>query len=223
MTFTIDTIFEEWGVGNARTPQSSALWARRHALRGSSPSALQSMHLRAAEIKHKRCRRVPLPCSRLPPPDAVLVLKPAPSRPEKLLSISLLICAPLSQDSSAERGRAFRRVGPLRARSTSPTTNNWGPRVEQTVWRVGLGRTQQGCVGQSTRREAELFHRGGGLLYPHHTTLPRCRNDVGTCKRRRRGVGEVSEQNGVGPTRLRHGIGVGEMLRKLKVLQSPAR
>ena len=45
------------------------------------------------------------------------------------------------------------------------------------------------------------------------TTLPRCRNDVGTCKRRRRGVGEVSEQNSVGPTRLRHGIGVGEVLR----------
>ena len=40
--------------------------------------------------------------------------------------------------------------------------------------------------------------------------------DVGTMSERvahRRGVGEVSEQNGVGPTRLRHSIGVGEVLR----------
>ena len=37
-----------------------------------------------------------------------------------------------------------------------------------------------------------------------HTTLPRCRNDVVPGKTIRRGVGEVSEQNGVGPTRLRH-------------------
>ena len=67
--------------------------------------------------------------------------------------------------------------------------------------------------------EGALFQKWTTLL----TTFPRCRNDVGTCSSHRRGVGEVSEQNGVGPTLLRHGIGVGEMLRKLKVVQSPAR
>ena len=46
---------------------------------------------------------------------------------------------------------------------------------------------------------------GRGLLGNcKHTMLPRCQNDVGTCQAIRRGVGEVSEQNGVGPTQLRH-------------------
>ena len=53
-----------------------------------------------------------------------------------LKHFSQLTRAPFSQDSSAERGQAFRRAGPLRARSTSTTTKNRGPRVAQTVWRA---------------------------------------------------------------------------------------
>jgi hypothetical protein len=52
-------------------------------------------------------------------------------------------------------------------------------------------------------RRRRSYHRSG-VRRGRGTTLPRCRNDVGTCKRPRRGVGEVSEQNGVGPTQLRH-------------------
>jgi hypothetical protein len=46
-----------------------------------------------------------------------------------------------------------------------------------------------------------------------YTTLPRSRNDVGPSLVLWNDVGEVSEQNGVGPTQLRHSIGVGELLR----------
>ena len=49
---------------------------------------------------------------------------------------SQLIRAPFSQDSSAERGQAFRRAGPLRARRTSTTINNWGPRVAERLRRA---------------------------------------------------------------------------------------
>ena len=49
---------------------------------------------------------------------------------------SQLIRAPFSQDSSAEGGRAFRRTRPLRARRTSTTIDNWGPRVAETVRRA---------------------------------------------------------------------------------------
>ena len=53
-----------------------------------------------------------------------------------LKHFSQLTRAPFSQDSSAERGQPFRRAGPLRARSTSTSTDNWGPRVLQTVLRA---------------------------------------------------------------------------------------
>ena len=49
---------------------------------------------------------------------------------------SQLTRAPFSQDSSAERGHAFRRTRPLRARRTSTTIYNWGPRVAETLRRA---------------------------------------------------------------------------------------
>ena len=49
-----------------------------------------------------------------------------------------------------------------------------------------------------------------------HTTLPRCRNDVGPCLAIWNDVGEVSEQNGVGPTLLRLGDSQSEQSRKTK-------
>ena len=48
-------------------------------------------------------------------------------------SATQLTCAPFSQDSSTERGDAFRRTRPLRARRSSTTIYNWGPRVAETV------------------------------------------------------------------------------------------
>jgi hypothetical protein len=61
-------------------------------------------------------------CSNPPPP------------PHKHMSQQ--ISSPFSQDSSAERGQAFRRAGPLRARSTSTTIDNRRPRVAQTLRRA---------------------------------------------------------------------------------------
>ena len=48
------------------------------------------------------------------------------------------------------------------------------------------------------------------------TTLPRCRNDVGPSEAIRNDVGEVSEQNSVGPTLLRLGDSRSEQSRKTK-------
>ena len=94
-----------------------------------------------------------------------------------------LTCAPFSQDSSARRGRAFRRTRPLRARRTSTTINNWGPRVAERLrravvasrmwWSDGAGGMKVASLALSPQRLAfwsaiEFLHGvwtvGGSVL-----------------------------------------------------------
>ena len=76
-----------------------------------------------------------------------------------LKHFSQLIRAPFSQDSSAERGQAFRRVGPLRARSTSTTIDNRGARVAKTLRRavVALRMYLELALGFSGSQKCELL------------------------------------------------------------------